>query len=68
MLVKPCSTTLHQTQTSTDCQAYQGDLGLDESLMSDSYYHTLREARIAEVKEELDRILSQARWCMDGPW
>ena len=28
--------------------------------MSDSFYHTLREARIAEVKEELDRVLSQA--------
>ncbi|CAL1160517.1 unnamed protein product [Cladocopium goreaui] len=40
-------------------EAYQGDLGLDESLMSDSFYHTLREARIAEVKEELDRVLSQ---------
>ena len=37
-----------------------GDLGLDESLMSDSFYHTLREARIAELKEELDRVLSQA--------
>ncbi|CAL1138934.1 unnamed protein product [Cladocopium goreaui] len=40
-------------------EAFQGDLGLDESLMSDNFYHTLREARIAEVKEELDRILSQ---------
>lgn len=45
--------------SSLSSQAYQGDLGLDESLMSDSFYHTLREARIAEVKEELDRVLSQ---------
>jgi hypothetical protein len=44
--------------SSLSSQAYQGDLGLDESLMSDSFYHTLREARIAEVKEELDRVLS----------
>ncbi|CAK9056151.1 Cytochrome b2 [Durusdinium trenchii] len=40
-------------------ESYQGDLGLDESLMSDSFYHTLREARIDELKEELDRLLSQ---------
>lgn len=34
----------------TALQAFQGDLGLDESLMSDNFYHTLREARIAEVR------------------
>eukprot|EP00930_Biecheleria_cincta_P017978 TRINITY_DN14145_c0_g1_i1.p1 TRINITY_DN14145_c0_g1~~TRINITY_DN14145_c0_g1_i1.p1 ORF type:complete len:714 (+),score=146.09 TRINITY_DN14145_c0_g1_i1:670-2811(+) len=41
-------------------EAYLGDLGVDENLMSDSFWHTLREARIAEVREELDRVMSQS--------
>lgn len=40
-------------------EAFLGDLGLDESLMSESFWHTLREARITEVKEELNRILGK---------
>lgn len=40
-------------------EASLGDLGLDENLMSDSFWHTLREARISEVKEELKRILGK---------
>ncbi|CAK9045542.1 unnamed protein product [Durusdinium trenchii] len=40
-------------------EAFLGDLGVDESLMSESFWHTLREARITEVKEELNRILGK---------
>ena len=73
-------------------ESYVGDLGVDENLMSDEFWHTLREAfcgwerkevgsrknpmismdfyfgaifsvpwqaRIVEVREEIDRVLSQ---------
>eukprot|EP00435_Cladocopium_sp_Y103_P067653 s518_g30.t1 len=40
-------------------ESYLGDLGVDESLMSEEFWHTLREARIVEVREEIDRVLSQ---------
>lgn len=36
-----------------------GELGLEEELMSDSYWHTLRKNRIDELREEL-RILVEA--------
>ncbi|CAE7240628.1 Cyt-b5, partial [Symbiodinium pilosum] len=41
-------------------ESFLGDLGVDESLMSDEFWHTLREARIAEINEEIDRVLSQS--------
>ncbi|CAJ1391976.1 unnamed protein product [Effrenium voratum] len=40
-------------------EAFLGDLGIDETMMSESYWHQLREARLAEVKEELNRILGK---------
>ncbi|CAJ1411215.1 unnamed protein product [Effrenium voratum] len=40
-------------------EALLGNLGVDESLMSDEFWHTLREARIVEIREEIDRVLSQ---------
>mmetsp|Transcript_43449 Transcript_43449/g.109109 ORF Transcript_43449/g.109109 Transcript_43449/m.109109 type:complete len:724 (-) Transcript_43449:351-2522(-) len=45
-------------------EASLGDLGVDESLMSDSFWHTLRKARIQEVKEELHRLRQAVT--MDG--
>ncbi|CAJ1376297.1 unnamed protein product [Effrenium voratum] len=39
-------------------ESYLGTLGVDENLMSDGFWHTLREARIVEVREEIDRVLS----------
>ncbi|CAE7831571.1 Cyt-b5 [Symbiodinium necroappetens] len=40
-------------------EAFLGDLGVDENLMSDDFWHTLREARIVEIRQEVDRLLSQ---------
>ena len=40
-------------------ESFLGKLGVDENLMSESFWHTLREARVVEVREELDRLLSQ---------
>eukprot|EP00445_Apocalathium_hangoei_P014699 CAMPEP_0203868110 /NCGR_PEP_ID=MMETSP0359-20131031/16919_1 /ASSEMBLY_ACC=CAM_ASM_000338 /TAXON_ID=268821 /ORGANISM="Scrippsiella Hangoei, Strain SHTV-5" /LENGTH=704 /DNA_ID=CAMNT_0050786473 /DNA_START=52 /DNA_END=2166 /DNA_ORIENTATION=- len=39
-------------------EALLGDLGVDEQLMSEQFWHTLRKARIEEVKVELDRLRS----------
>eukprot|EP00931_Biecheleriopsis_adriatica_P001294 TRINITY_DN1015_c0_g2_i1.p1 TRINITY_DN1015_c0_g2~~TRINITY_DN1015_c0_g2_i1.p1 ORF type:complete len:735 (-),score=150.99 TRINITY_DN1015_c0_g2_i1:306-2408(-) len=38
-------------------ESFLGDLGVDENLMTESFWHTLREARIEEVREELDKLL-----------
>lgn len=41
-------------------EAHLGSLGVDESLMSEEFWHTLREARIVEIREEIDRVLSSS--------
>jgi len=41
-------------------ESFLGDLGVDTDLMSEEYWHTLREARIAEISDEIDRVLSQS--------
>ncbi|CAK9033593.1 Cytochrome b5 (CYTB5) [Durusdinium trenchii] len=40
-------------------ESHLGNLGVDGDLMSDEFWHTLREARIVEVREEIDRVLSE---------
>lgn len=40
-------------------EAHLGSLGVDESLMSEEFWHTLR-ARIVEIREEIDRVLSSS--------
>ncbi|CAE7284014.1 CYB2, partial [Symbiodinium microadriaticum] len=40
-------------------EAFLGDLGVDENLMSDQFWHTLREARIVEIRQEVDRLLDR---------
>jgi len=37
-------------------EAYVGSLGIDEDLMTDSFWHTLRKARVAEIEQELARL------------
>mmetsp|Transcript_107226 Transcript_107226/g.284311 ORF Transcript_107226/g.284311 Transcript_107226/m.284311 type:complete len:717 (-) Transcript_107226:113-2263(-) len=37
-------------------EALVGDLGIDEDLMSESFWHSLRRSRIDELKEELHRL------------
>jgi len=37
-------------------EAFLGDLGIDEDLMSDDFWHTLRKARIEEIDGELERL------------
>eukprot|EP00913_Durusdinium_trenchii_P000610 g563.t2 len=39
-----------------------GNLGVDADLMSDEFWHTLREARIVEVREEIDRVLRETAY------
>jgi len=41
-------------------EAHIGDYGVDEQLMSEEFWHTLRKARIVEVQEELNRILAES--------
>ncbi|CAE7235104.1 Cyt-b5 [Symbiodinium sp. CCMP2592] len=40
-------------------EAFLGDLGVDENLMSDDFWHTLREARIVEIRQEVERLLNR---------
>ncbi|CAE7826660.1 Cyt-b5 [Symbiodinium necroappetens] len=40
-------------------EASLGALGVDENLMSEDFWHTLREARIAEIRQEVERLLSR---------
>ncbi|CAE7749672.1 Cyt-b5 [Symbiodinium sp. CCMP2592] len=40
-------------------ESFLGDLGVDENLMSDQFWHTLREARIVEIRQEVDRLLDR---------
>mmetsp|Transcript_88066 Transcript_88066/g.221648 ORF Transcript_88066/g.221648 Transcript_88066/m.221648 type:complete len:722 (-) Transcript_88066:212-2377(-) len=37
-------------------EAFLGSLGVDEQLMTESYWHSLRKARIEEIREELKRL------------
>jgi cytochrome b involved in lipid metabolism len=39
-------------------EAFMGDLGVDENLMSDSFWHTLRHGRIREIQDTLQRLVS----------
>mmetsp|Transcript_13636 Transcript_13636/g.27750 ORF Transcript_13636/g.27750 Transcript_13636/m.27750 type:complete len:709 (+) Transcript_13636:48-2174(+) len=41
-------------------EAFLGDAGIDEDLMSDEFWHKLRQARIEEVEEELERLGASA--------
>jgi len=38
-------------------EAFLGDLGVDGDLMSDEYWHQLREARIVEIRQEVESLL-----------
>ena len=40
-------------------ESFLGSLGVDDNLMSESFWHTLREACVVELREELERVLSQ---------
>jgi len=37
-------------------EAFLGDVGIDEDLMTESFWHKLREARIEEIEDELTRL------------
>eukprot|EP00928_Gymnodinium_smaydae_P010104 TRINITY_DN1379_c0_g1_i5.p1 TRINITY_DN1379_c0_g1~~TRINITY_DN1379_c0_g1_i5.p1 ORF type:complete len:710 (+),score=135.25 TRINITY_DN1379_c0_g1_i5:63-2192(+) len=38
-------------------ESYMGSLGVDTNLMSESFWHTLKQARIDEIKDELRRVM-----------
>jgi len=42
-------------------EAYIGDLGLDPDLMTDEFWHTLRKARIVEVKQQIEKLQEEMK-------
>eukprot|EP00428_Durinskia_dybowskii_P014997 CAMPEP_0170220062 /NCGR_PEP_ID=MMETSP0116_2-20130129/9720_1 /TAXON_ID=400756 /ORGANISM="Durinskia baltica, Strain CSIRO CS-38" /LENGTH=618 /DNA_ID=CAMNT_0010470743 /DNA_START=75 /DNA_END=1928 /DNA_ORIENTATION=+ len=42
-------------------EAYIGDLGIDPDLMTDEFWHTLRKARIVEIKEEIRQLMEDMK-------